>query len=89
MIAAPFLRDITAFSIQIALVGMGIALLLKLVRIPAGVRYAGLRLALVASLVAPWILRAPERQAPAQVTALPSALLPVASSVAPTSPRGE
>ena len=64
MTAASFLRDLTAFSVQIALVGLGIAMLLKLVRLPAGVRYTGLRLALVASLVAPWLLRTPEVQAP-------------------------
>jgi TonB family protein len=65
MTAASFLRDFIAFSVQIALVGLGIAMLLKLVKLPAGIRYTGLRLALVASLVAPWLLRTPEVQAPA------------------------
>ena len=65
MTASSFLRDFTAFSVQIALVGLGIALLLKLVKLPAGVRYTGLRLALVASLVVPWLLRAPAVEAPA------------------------
>ena len=65
MTAASFLRDISAFSVQVALVGLGLAMLLKLVKLPAGVRYTGLRLALVASLVAPWLLRTPEVQAPA------------------------
>ena len=68
MTAASFLRDFTAFSGQIALVGLGIAMLLKLVKLPAAVRYTGLRLALVASLVAPWLLRTPEVQAPPLAT---------------------
>ena len=68
MTAASFLRDLLAFSVQIALVGLGIAMLLKLVKLPAGIRYTGLRFALVASLVAPWLLRTPEVQAPAPST---------------------
>jgi len=63
--AASLLRDLTAYSVQIALVALGVAVLLKLVRIPAGARYIGLRVALLASLVAPWLLRAPEVHAPA------------------------
>jgi TonB family protein len=81
--AASFFRDITAFSIQIALVAIGLAVLLKLVRIPASARYFGLRLALVASLIAPWLLRAPEVQAPAFARAVtqatPASVLPAAT----------
>jgi beta-lactamase regulating signal transducer with metallopeptidase domain len=86
--AASFFRDITAFSIQIALVAIGLAVLLKLVRIPASARYFGLRLALVASLIAPWLLRAPEVPAPAFARAVtqatpasvrPAATVPTAS----------
>jgi len=60
--AASFFRDITAFSVQIALVVVAIAVLVRLVRVPARVRYLSLRLALAATLVAPWLLRAPEMQ---------------------------
>jgi TonB family protein len=87
--AASFFRDITAFSVQIAVVGLGLAVLLKLVKIPAGVRFFGLRLALVASLVVPWLLRAPEVQAPALATAATPAasLVPLPASGAPTVPE--
>ena len=68
MNAAAFIRDITAFSVQIALVAMVIALLVKIVRIPARARYLSLRLALAAALVAPWLLRVPEMQAHAPST---------------------
>ena len=91
MTAASFLRDITAFSVQIALVGLGLAMLLKLVKLPAGVRYAGLRLALVASLVTPWLLRTPEVQAPALTTSATRAVFqsPFSAAGAPTaSPAG-
>jgi protein TonB len=83
--AASFLRDLTAFSVQIALVGLGIAMLLKLVKLPAGVRYTGLRLALVASLLAPWLLRTPEVQAPALATPVVAAVsqAPLATAGAP------
>ena len=88
MTAASFFRDITAFSVQIAVVGLGFAVLLKLVKIPAGVRFFGLRLALVASLVVPWLLRAPEAQAPALVTAAtPAASLVPFPAGAPTVPE--
>jgi TonB family protein len=56
------LRDLVAFSVQIALVTVAIAVLLKVVRIPARVRYVGLRVALVALLVTPWLLRVPENR---------------------------
>ena len=59
MTAATLLRDLLAFSVQIAFVTITIAALLKVVRIPAPVRYIGLRLALVALLVVPWLLRIP------------------------------
>jgi hypothetical protein len=87
--AASFFRDITAFSVQIAVVGLGLAVLMKLVKIPAGVRLFGLRLALVAALVVPWLLRAPEAQAPALVTAATPAasLVPFPASGAPTEPE--
>jgi len=87
--AASFFRDITAFSVQIAVVGLGLAVLMKLVKIPAGVRLFGLRLALVAALVVPWLLRAPEAQAPALVTAATPAasLVPFPASGAPTVPE--
>lgn len=89
MTAASFFRDITAFSVQIAVVGLGLAVLLKLVKIPAGVRLFGLRLALVASLVVPWLLRAPEVQAPALATAATPAasLVPFRATGAPTVPE--
>ena len=54
MTAASFFRDITAFSIQIALVALAIAVLVRLVRVPARVRYLSLRLALAATLVKEW-----------------------------------
>jgi TonB family protein len=57
--SAALVGDLIAFSVQIALVTVAIAVLLKVVRIPARVRYAGLRVALVALLVTPWLLRVP------------------------------
>src|SRR5687768_6679746 len=51
------LRDIVAFSIQIACVVPVVAILLKVVAIPARARYVCLRLALLACLVTPWLLR--------------------------------
>ena len=76
--AATLVRDLVAFSVQIALVTVAIAVLLKLVRIPARVRYVGLRVALVALLVAPWLLRVPEH--------LPAAEAGTSSVAAPASP---
>jgi TonB family protein len=54
---AALARDLTAFSIQLALVAIAVAVLMTLVRVPARVRYVCLRLALVAGLVLPWLLR--------------------------------
>jgi TonB family protein len=54
---ASFLRDIVAFSVQIAFVVAAIAALLKIVAIPARARYVCLRLALLACLLVPWWLR--------------------------------
>jgi TonB family protein len=71
--AASFFRDITAFSVQIALVALAIAVLVKLVRVPARVRYVSLRLALAATLLVPWLLRAPEVQGPTSAAVNPKA----------------
>ncbi len=57
MTAASFFRDLTAFSVQIAIVVLVVAALLKVVRIPARARYVCLRLTLLACLVVPWMLR--------------------------------
>ena len=88
MTAASLLRDLTAFSMQIALVALGVAVLLKLVRIPAGARYLGLRLALMASLLVPWLLRAPEVQAPALAAPATQAVVaaPVPATGTPSAP---
>jgi TonB family protein len=58
--AATLVRDLAAFSIQVALIVLAVAVLMKLVHIPARVRYHGLRLALVAALAVPWVLRSVE-----------------------------
>ena len=60
MNATTLVRDLTAFSIQIALIVLAVAILVKVLKVPARVRYQGLRLALVAALVVPWLLRSPD-----------------------------
>ena len=67
MNAAGLVRDLTAFSIQIALIVLAVAILVKVLKVPARVRYHGLRLALVAALVVPWLLRSPDVSRPAVV----------------------
>src|SRR5688572_5356874 len=57
MTAASFFRDLAAFSVQIAIVVLVVASLLRAVRIPARARYLCLRLTLLACLVVPWTLR--------------------------------
>ena len=57
MTAASVVRDLAAFSIQIAIVVVIIAGLLRVVRMPARARYICLRLTLLACLVVPWTLR--------------------------------
>ena len=57
MTPASFIRDLTAFWVQIAFVVIVVAGLLKVVSMPARARYVCLRLALLACLVAPWMLR--------------------------------
>src|SRR5688572_24426213 len=57
MTAASFFRDLAAFSVQIAIVVLAVAALLRVVRMPARARYACLRLTLLACLVVPWTLR--------------------------------
>ena len=57
MTAASFFRDLAAFSVQIAIVVLVVAALLRAVRIPARARYLCLRLTLLACLVVPWTLR--------------------------------
>ena len=96
MSAADFVRDLTAFSIQVTLVVLAVAVLIKVIPIPARVRYHGLRLALVAALLVPWLLRATDPphdradgltqpsltvRTPAQ--AVPGELPPIESFVAP------
>lgn len=73
MTAAALVRDLAAFSIQVALVVLAVALLTKLVHIPARTRYHGLRLVLVASLLAPWLLRSSEAPPAAQTMTRPAA----------------
>ena len=95
MTAAAVVRDLTAFSVQIALIVLAVAVLVKVAHIPAWVRYHGLRLVLVAALLAPWLLRSPEiahhparglaqqsltMQTPA---AVPGELAPIESFVGP------
>lgn len=57
MTAASFFRDLAAFSVQITIVVLVVAVLLKVVRIPARARYVCLRLTLLVCLVLPWTLR--------------------------------
>ena len=57
MTAASFVRDLAAFSVQITIVVLVVAVLLKVVRIPARARYVCLRLTLLVCLVLPWTLR--------------------------------
>lgn len=57
MTAASFFRDLAAFSVQIAIVVLVVAALLRAVRIPARARYLCLRLTLLACLLVPWTLR--------------------------------
>jgi protein TonB len=57
MTAVSLLRDLAAFSVQIAIVVVVVAGLLRVVRIPARARYLCLRLTLLACLVVPWTLR--------------------------------
>ena len=96
MTAATVVRDLTAFWVQIALIVLAVAVLVKLAHIPARVRYHGLRLVLVAALLVPWLLRSPEiahdrarglaqqsltMRTPAE--AVPSEPAPIESFVAP------
>ena len=71
MTAVSFVRDLAAFSVQIAIVVVVVAGLLRLVRMPARVRYICLRLTLLACLVVPWTLRSVVvvTEAPAGTTA--------------------
>ena len=57
MTAASFFRDLAAFSVQIAIVVLAVAAVLRVVRMPARARYVCLRLTLLACLVVPWTLR--------------------------------
>ena len=57
MTEASFLRDLAAFSVQIAIVVVVVLGLLRVVRIPARARYVCLRLTLLACLAVPWTLR--------------------------------
>jgi TonB family protein len=87
VIAASLVHDLVAFSVQIGLVTIALAVLLKLVPTPPRVRYVCLRLALVACLIAPWLLRAPEipgvtREAISPVT-IPFAASAVATGAGP------
>ena len=82
MSAATLVRDLTAFSIQVALIVAAVAVLVKVVRIPARARYHGLRLALVAALLVPWLLRSPE--APREVAAAAQPALNVLPAPAAT-----
>jgi TonB family protein len=86
MTAVSLLRDLAAFSVQIAIVIVVVAALLHVVRIPAGVRYLVLRLTLLACLLVPWTLRTVVvvREAPASVAAL-QILVPSAGAASPTS----
>src|SRR5687768_14429996 len=92
MTAASFFRDLTAFSVQIAIVVLAVAALLRVVRMPARARYACLRLTLLACLAVPWTLpsvvvvtHAP--QGPTRVGNSPSTPrpAPAGSAVAPPS----
>jgi len=75
---ASLTRDLTAFSIQIGLLAVVVAVLMTLVRVPARIRYVCLRLALVAGLMLPWLLRAPAIPHPVVLaTTSPSSLEPV------------
>src|SRR5687768_9246859 len=57
MTAASFFRDLAAFSVQIAIVVLAVAAVLRVLRMPARARYVCLRLTLLACLVVPWTLR--------------------------------
>jgi TonB family protein len=57
MTPASFVRDLAAFWVQIAFVVVVVAGLLRVVSMPARARYVCLRLALLACLAAPWMLR--------------------------------
>ena len=99
MTAATLVRDLTAFSVQIALIVLAVAVLVKVAHIPPRVRYHGLWLVLVAALLVPWLLRSPDiahhpahglaqqsvtMQTPAE--AVPSERAPIESFVAPEPP---
>jgi TonB family protein len=57
MTAVSLLRDLAAFSVQVAIVVVVVAALLRVLRIPARPRYLVLRLTLLACLLVPWTLR--------------------------------
>ncbi len=86
MTAVSLLRDLAAFSVQIAIVVVVVAGLLRVVRIPARPRYLVLRLTLLACLLVPWTLRSVivVTEAPASPTAL-QAPAPSASAASGTS----
>ena len=71
MTATSVVRDLAAFSIQIAIVVVMVAGLLRVMRMPARARYICLRLTLLACLVVPWTLRSVVvvTEAPAGATA--------------------
>lgn len=74
MTADSVFRDLVAFSIQIGLVVLAVALLVKVARVPARARYLGLRIALAVSLAVPWLLRAPAIERSAAATVVTRAL---------------
>jgi TonB family protein len=57
MTPASFVRDLAAFWVQIACIVIVVAVLLRVVSMPARARYACLRLALLACLATPWMFR--------------------------------
>lgn len=80
MTPASFVRDLLAFSMQLAVVAISMAVLLKIVHVPARSRYMSLRLALGLCLVTPWVLRTPELSQPTSAVshAVFAAIQPVA-----------
>ncbi len=84
MSAATLVRDLTAFSIQIALIVAAVALLVKAIQIPARARYHGLRLALAAALIVPWLLRATDAPRPAVAEPATQVLLPPGAALSMT-----
>jgi TonB family protein len=97
MTAASFVRDLAAFSVQIAIVVLAVAAVLRVVRMPARARYVCLRLTLLACLVVPWTLRsvvvvthAPEGAARQAVSSLaPSGPASTGLALAPPSPAAD